>query len=137
MHNMFRQCNLSGNLECVWSLVLFWLYSWMVEGIVVLSILAQLAFTCWKSTCEICSKVKIKHTRTMSLALPLTLLWCFYCELWTYFTSFPSVSSVDLNQVNVSWVSTPDAVLYSMQITFCIVVFDKSMHSKEHYWKIK
>ena len=56
-------------------------------------------------------KVKTKHTRTMSLALPLTLLWCFFCELWTYFTPFPSVSSVDLNQVNVSWVSTPDAVL--------------------------
>ena len=30
--------------------------------------------------------------------------WCFYCELWTHFTSFSNVSSVDFEQVNNSWV---------------------------------
>ena len=32
--------------------------------------------------------------------------WCFYCYLWTYLTPFSSVSIVDFEQVNVSWVQT-------------------------------
>ena len=34
-----------------------------------------------------------------------TSFWCFYCQLWTYFTPFSSVSVVDFKQVNVSWVN--------------------------------
>ena len=30
---------------------------------------------------------------------------CFYCQLWTYFTPFSSAFIVDLEQVNVNWVS--------------------------------
>ena len=44
-------------------------------------------------------KVKNKNTITTSL----TSFWCFYCELLTYFTPFPSVFIVDFEQVNVSW----------------------------------
>ena len=29
---------------------------------------------------------------------------CIYCQLWTYFTPFSSVSPADLEQVNVCWV---------------------------------
>ena len=32
----------------------------------------------------------------------MTLFWCFHCSLWTYFTSFCSVSIIDIKQVNVS-----------------------------------
>ena len=35
-----------------------------------------------------------------------TSLWCFYCQLWTYFTSFSRVFIVGFEQVNVSWAST-------------------------------
>ena len=44
-------------------------------------------------------KVNNKNNRTTSL----TLLWCFYCQLWSYFTPFSSVSIADFEQVNVSW----------------------------------
>ena len=40
-------------------------------------------------------KVNSKDTRTTSL----TWLWCFYCQLWTYFTHFSSVSVVNFEQV--------------------------------------
>ena len=42
--------------------------------------------------------VNNKNTRTTSL----TLFSSFYCELWTYFTPFSSVSIVDFEEVNVS-----------------------------------
>ena len=32
-----------------------------------------------------------------------TLFQCIYCQLWTYFTPFSSVSMVDIEQVNVWW----------------------------------
>ena len=35
----------------------------------------------------------------------LTSFWCFYCQLWTYFTPFSSTFIVDFEQVNVSWVT--------------------------------
>ena len=49
-------------------------------------------------------KVNNKNTRTMSF-------WCFYCELWAYFTHFSSVFA-DFEQVNVSWASvwTPNSL---------------------------
>ena len=34
----------------------------------------------------------------------MTLFWCFYCELWIHLTSSCSVSTVDFEQVNVTWV---------------------------------
>ena len=46
-------------------------------------------------------KVNNKNTRATSM----TSFWCFYCSLLTYFISFPSVSIIDFEQVNVSWVS--------------------------------
>ena len=44
-------------------------------------------------------KVTNKNTRRTSL----TLFWCFYCWLWTYFTSFSSVFIVNFEPVNISW----------------------------------
>ena len=32
--------------------------------------------------------------------------WCFYCQLWTYFTPFSNVSIVDFEQGNGSWVTS-------------------------------
>ena len=46
------------------------------------------------------SKVNYKNTRMTWL----TLFWCFYCSLWTHFTSFSYVSIVYFEHVNVSWV---------------------------------
>ena len=42
-----------------------------------------------RKRCEICSKLTIKHQND---------------ELWTHFTPFSSVSFVDFEQVNISWV---------------------------------
>ena len=33
----------------------------------------------------------------------LTLFWCFYCELKTYFIPFSTASIVDFEQVDVNW----------------------------------
>ena len=44
------------------------------------------------------SKVTIKNTRTKSMMS----FWCFYCHFYT----FSSVSIVNFEQVNVSWVKT-------------------------------
>ena len=41
-------------------------------------------------------QVSNKDTRTTSM----TLFWCLYCELWTYFTSFSSVSIFDFETCN-------------------------------------
>ena len=35
---------------------------------------------------------------------PLALFWCFYCELVTYFTLYSSLSIVNFEQVDASWV---------------------------------
>ena len=43
-------------------------------------------------------KVNNKNTRTTLL----TLFWCFYCQLWIYFTCFSSVFVVEFEQVNDS-----------------------------------
>ena len=43
-----------------------------------------------RKTCEICSKLTIKTPGRR--------------QLWKYFTPFSSVSTVDFEQVNVSWV---------------------------------
>ena len=41
-----------------------------------------------------------RNSRTTSL----TSFRCFYCWLWTYFTPFSSVSIINFEQVNVSWI---------------------------------
>ena len=53
--------------------------------------------------CEICFKLTIKTT-------VIDIFWCFYRQLNTYFTPFSSVSSVDFEQVNSSWmlISKPE-----------------------------
>ena len=45
-------------------------------------------------------KIYNKNTRTTSL----TSFWCFYCLLRAYFTPFSSVSIVDFEHANISWV---------------------------------
>ena len=45
-------------------------------------------------------KVNNKNTKTTSL----TSFWYFYCQLWTYFTAFFSISLVEFEHVNVSLV---------------------------------
>ena len=35
--------------------------------------------------------------------LVVTSFWRFYCKLWTYFTAFSIVSTVDFEQANISW----------------------------------
>ena len=54
-------------------------------------------------------KVYNKNTRTTSL----TSFWCFYYELWTYFTPFSSVPIVNFEQVNVSWVTATLDMVYA------------------------
>ena len=44
-------------------------------------------------------KVNNRNTRATSV----TSCWCFFCLLWTHFTTFRSVSIVDLERLNVSW----------------------------------
>ena len=60
----------------------------------------QLTITCSKSTIETLEKevkyVQIQNTRTTSF-------WCFYCSLRTYVTSCSSVSTIDFEQLDVSW----------------------------------
>ena len=41
------------------------------------------------------------------LIMSVTSLWCFYCLLWIYLTSFCSVSIFDFEQVNISWETSP------------------------------
>ena len=40
--------------------------------------------------------------------------WCFYCKLWTLFTTFPGASIFVFEQVNVSWVE----IIENFQILF-------------------
>ena len=55
---------------------------------------------------EICKKrirsCLNKDTRTVLF----TSFWCCYCELWTFFTPFFSVSFADFEHVSVSWKSS-------------------------------
>ena len=36
--------------------------------------------------------------------MPVMSFWCFYCKFWPFLHLFSSVSIVDFEQVNVSWV---------------------------------
>ena len=68
----------------------------------------------------------------MPLTLPLTLLRCFIIN-FEHISQLFKVSIVDFEQVNVSWVSTPDVVLifnahnafniYTCNIYICIIMY--------------
>ena len=45
-----------------------------------------------------------KHNSSKSTKHQNDAVDCFYCHLWTYFTIFSSVCSIDSKQVNVCWV---------------------------------
>ena len=49
--------------------------------------------------CKIYSKLTIKAPERRHW-------WCLYCWLWTCFTPWPSVSTVNFEQVNAGWVMT-------------------------------
>ena len=44
-------------------------------------------------------KINNKDIKTKSM----TLFWCLYCKLWTYFTPSTSVSIFDIEQIDVFW----------------------------------
>ena len=46
-----------------------------------------------------------KDTRTT----PIASFWCLYCYLWTYFTPWSTVSIVNFEQVNASWINSLNA----------------------------
>ena len=63
--------------------------------------------------CEICSKLTIKTLKRRHLYPPenrsgvkKTSFWRIYCYFWTYFIPSSSVSIVEFEQINVSWVPT-------------------------------
>ena len=56
-------------------------------------------------------KINNKITRTTSL----TLFWCFYCSLWTYFTPFSKASIAYFEQVNDRWELMAESCLSFLQ----------------------
>ena len=61
---------------------------------------------------EICSKLTIKTSERRQ--------WrrCFHCQLWTYFTSWSSVSIVNFEQVNAGWIALSHNG-YSINVANC------------------
>ena len=61
----------------------------------------------------------------------MTSFWRFYCELWTCFTPFPSVSIFDFEQVNSSWdmACILKDQLHSVLSSNQIVITGKSLRS--------
>ena len=53
----------------------------------------------------------------------LKTFWVLFCLLWTYFTPVSSVSIVDFEQVNVSWV---DLIIITIHLT----IWKHRLHSK-------
>ena len=51
-----------------------------------------------RKMCQICSKSTIKTSKHQ------TLFWCLYCWHWSNSKSFSSVSNVELEQINSSWI---------------------------------
>ena len=79
----------------------------MVEEINVPTIKLPLLTSCFNPTdisffkvnramCETCLKVTNKDTKTMTLMS----LWCLYYSIWTEFTLYSGVSTVEFEQVN-------------------------------------
>ena len=78
-------------------------------------------------------KVNNKETRTTSM----TSFWCIYCELWTYFTPFSSVFTVDVEQVNVYWefltlCENPEKIVVGMFFPDRQIIFLRWKDCKEH-----
>ena len=65
-----------------------------------------------KTRYEICSKLTIKASERHQ--------WrrCFHCQLWTYFTSWSSVSIVNFEQVNAGWIALSHNG-YSINVANC------------------
>ena len=74
-------------IEQLWWLLLF----------LVISKFSQQVFTYWEWNVF---KITNKKTRRTSL----TLFWCLYFKLWTYYTYCSSVSIVESEQVTAGWV---------------------------------
>ena len=71
-----------------------------------------------RTECEICSKLTIKTTASM------TSFWCLYCWLRTYFTSFSSVSFVDfVDFLTGAMVAVVTPTVDKAKITIIIEVF--------------
>ena len=74
-------------------------------------------FTYSKSTIETLNSKDIRAT------------FCIYCQLWTYFIPFASVSAVEFEQVNVFWVS-PYQFL-NAEITCCYIYWQMFKYPSE------
>ena len=59
-------------------------------------------------------KVNNKDTKTASM----TLFWCIYCWLWSNFTLFFSVSTVDFEETHVCWESLQIKLHYYLHVEF-------------------
>ena len=67
--------------------------------------LTQLTFIYSKSIIKTLENgVKYVHScsNMFICSTTVTSFWCFYCQIWKYFTLFSSVSIVDFKQLNVS-----------------------------------
>ena len=92
---------------------------------IILIILSQPAFTCSKLTIEIQEQgvkyVQINNKRHQNDANGVSLLLT-----WIYFTPYSSVSIVNFEHVNDSWVLANGLFLYPLQISesqkFCNVI---------------
>ena len=62
-----------------------------------------------RARCEILSKLKIKTSKWRAF------FWCLYCYFWTYFIYCSSVSIVDFEQINASWVTLLDSAKFFWQ----------------------
>ena len=62
-----------------------------------------------RTKCEICSKLTIKVPERHQASF-----WCLYCWLWTYFTPYSSVSTVNFEQVNAGWDHLRQGLIYAI-----------------------
>ena len=77
----------------------------MHNFIMVAKALTQLKFIYSKSIIKTLENgVKYVHScsNMFICSTTVTSFWCFYCQIWKYFTLFSSVSIVDFKQLNVS-----------------------------------
>ena len=65
-----------------------------------------------------------------------TPFWCFYCYLWTYFTPFSSNSTVDFEQVNVSWVGSIRYKIHLINLFTNRSLLRKYFRTKINFFKL-
>ena len=53
-------------------------------------------------------------------------VWCFYYQLWTYFTPCTSVSIVNFEQVNAGWVEETNSKIENIAVVSDFRVFSKN-----------